>query len=88
MFPLALGGKIFYNGRLNYGAEDARAGQEVPMKQHRFLRFCLVLTLILTLLPVSALADSSTTTQKTVYKDLSPNTEIYAVTDTAGSDCP
>ena len=88
MFPLALSGKIFYNGRINYGAGNACAGQEEHMKKHRFLRFCLVLTLVLTLLPVSALADSSTTTQKTVYKDLSPNTEIYAVTDTPGSDYP
>ena len=44
--------------------------------------------LAVSLLTVSALADESTTTRKTVYKDISANTEIYAVTDTAGSDYP
>ena len=43
------------------------------------LAVCLGLT-------VPALADQSTTTGKTAYKDLDPRTEIYAVTKTAGSD--
>lgn len=58
------------------------------MKKHGFLRFSLVLMLVLSMLNISAFADESTTTRKTVYKDISANTEIYAVTDTAGSDYP
>ena len=46
------------------------------------------LVLALSLLPTAALADESTTTRKTVYKDIGANTEIYAVTDTPGSDYP
>lgn len=45
------------------------------------LAMCLGLTL-------PALADSSTTTIGTAYKDLDPRTEIYAVTKTPGSDYP
>ncbi len=43
---------------------------------------------ILSVLLVPASANDSTTTFKTAYKDLSPNTEIYAVTDTPGPDYP
>ena len=39
-------------------------------------------------LAVPALADQSTTTLRTAYKDLDPRTEIYAVTQTPGSDYP
>ena len=49
----------------------------------------LVLTLAMCLsLTVPALADMSTTTSGTAYKDLDPRTEIYAVTKTPGSDYP
>ncbi len=43
---------------------------------------------ILSVLLVPASANDSTTTFKTAYKDLSPNTEIYAVTDTPGPNYP
>ena len=39
-------------------------------------------------LATPALADASTTTLRTAYKDLDPRTEIYAVTQTPGSDYP
>lgn len=39
-------------------------------------------------LAIPALADQSTTTLQTAYKDLDPRTEIYAVTKTPGSDYP
>lgn len=58
------------------------------MKKYRFMRVALALTLMLTMLPISVFADESTTTRKTVYKDVRPNTEIYAVTETAGADYP
>ena len=45
-------------------------------------------TFILSVLLVPASANDSTTTFKTAYKDLSPNTEIYAVTDTPGPNYP
>lgn len=49
----------------------------------------LLLALALSLgLAVPALADQSTTTLRTAYKDLDPRTEIYAVTKTPGSDYP
>ena len=49
----------------------------------------LALALALSLgLAVPALADQSTTTVRTAYKDLDPRTEIYAVTKTPGSDYP
>lgn len=49
----------------------------------------LLLALALSLgLAVPALADQSTTTVRTAYKDLDPRTEIYAVTQTPGSDYP
>ena len=49
----------------------------------------LLLALALSLgLAVPALADQSTTTVRTAYKDLDPRTEIYAVTKTPGSDYP
>lgn len=47
---------------------------------------CLLLAAML--LSISAFADSSTTTLQTVYKSLDPRTEIYAVTQTPGSDYP
>ena len=51
------------------------------------------LTLILSLIMVfaaviPAFADQSTTTVKTIYKDINPNTEIYAVTSEPGSSYP
>lgn len=49
----------------------------------------LLLALALCLgLATPALADQSTTTLRTAYKDLDPRTEIYAVTQTPGSDYP
>ena len=45
------------------------------------LAVCLGLT-------APVLADESTTTIKTAYKDLDARTEIYAVTQTPGSDYP
>lgn len=45
------------------------------------LAVCLGLTL-------PAMADQSTTTSGTAYKDLNPRTEIYTVTKTPGSDYP
>lgn len=49
----------------------------------------LLLALVLCLgLATPALADQSTTTLRTAYKDLDPRTEIYAVTQTPGSDYP
>lgn len=58
------------------------------MKRHGFFRLlpCFLLALILT--SVSAFADQSTTTNKTVYKDLKANTEIYAVTETPSASYP
>ena len=54
----------------------------------KFLKRLAALALAMSLLPTAAFADESTTTRKTVYKDISPNTEIYAVTETPGSDYP
>ena len=54
----------------------------------KLLKSLAALALALSLLPTAAFADESTTTRKTVYKDISPNTEIYAVTDAPGSDYP
>ncbi len=54
-----------------------------------FLRKAVSSVLVLALaagMSATALANEGTTTVKTVYKDLSPRTEIYAVTDTPGSD--
>ncbi len=49
----------------------------------------LILALAMCLgLTVPALADMSTTTNGTAYKDLDPRTEIYLVTQTPGSDYP
>ena len=47
---------------------------------------CLLVAAML--LSISAFADSSTTTLQTVYKSLDPRTEIYAVTQTPGSNYP
>lgn len=58
------------------------------MKKRRFLSVCLTVLLVISMFPLSAFADESTTTIKTIYKDINPNTEIYAVSDTAGSDYP
>lgn len=44
--------------------------------------------MLMSLLPGAVLADESTTTGHYAAKDLDPNTEIYAVTDTPGSDYP
>lgn len=54
----------------------------------RMLALMLLFAFLLSLIPMTAFADSTTTTYETVYKDLSDNTEIYAVTDTPGSDYP
>ena len=57
------------------------------MKMKRFLSIFLAATMVLSSASV-ALANESTTTNKTVYKSLAANTEIYAVTDKAKSDYP
>lgn len=54
----------------------------------RILSLLAVLALLLTVLPAGVLADQSTTTMGTAYKDLSPNTEIYAVTGQPGASYP
>ncbi len=54
----------------------------------RFLSVLLALALCLCLLPTAAFADESTTTYNTAYKDISANTEIYAVSDTASASYP
>ena len=60
------------------------------MKQHGRRALALVLTMLLLLgvLPVGALADESTTTIDSVYKDLSSHTEIWAVTTAPGKSYP
>lgn len=58
------------------------------MRTSRAICILLALAMVLALLPCSVLADDSTTTFQTVYKDLSPNTEIYALTQTPGPDYP
>lgn len=55
--------------------------------KRRVLSLALALATCLGL-TVPALADQSTTTMKTAYKDLDARTEIYAVTQTPGSDYP
>jgi len=55
------------------------------MKKAISLLLALALSLGLT---IPALADQSTTTLNTAYKDLDPRTEIYAVTQTPGPDYP
>ncbi|MBR5793292.1 MAG: hypothetical protein IKY28_01335 [Anaerotignum sp.] len=57
------------------------------MKMKRMVAALLVAVMVLSSNAV-ALADASTTTDKTVYKSLAANTEIYAVTDKAKSDYP
>ena len=57
-------------------------------KKHTLLRLCLAAAMVLSLTPLSAFADESTTTIRTAYKDLGANTEIYTVTQTPGSDYP
>ncbi len=54
----------------------------------RWFSLCLSMVLALALLPVTALADESTTTLSSAHKDLNPRTEIYAVTSAPGSDYP
>ncbi|MCI8537816.1 MAG: hypothetical protein HFF18_04020 [Oscillospiraceae bacterium] len=51
-------------------------------------RLFLALALVLALIPSAALADESTTTRDSAYKDLDPRTEIYAVTSTPAADYP
>ena len=55
------------------------------MKAKSLLSAVLALMLIM---PSTALADQSTTQGKTAYKDLNARTEVYAVTQTPGSDYP
>lgn len=57
-------------------------------KSYRLLSALLAVVLMMALGSTAALADESTTTRKTVYKDIGANTEIYAVTDSAGGDYP
>lgn len=54
----------------------------------QFTAFLLALVMLVVLLPAAALANEGTTTGRTVYKDLGANTEIYAVTQSPGSDYP
>lgn len=54
----------------------------------RLLRLCTAAAMLLCLTPLQASADESTTTLKSACKDLSANTEIYAVTQTPGADYP
>lgn len=54
----------------------------------RILSVFTALALLLAALPAGVLADQSTTTMETVYKDLSPNTEIYAVSGQPGAAYP
>lgn len=56
--------------------------------EKRILSILTVLALLLTVLPAGVLADQSTTTMETAYKDISPNTEIYAVSDKPGMTYP
>lgn len=58
----------------------------VRKKGTSIVRLGLVLAMMLSVMSGFALANESTTTIKTVYKDLSPRTEIYAVTDAPGQD--
>ena len=55
------------------------------MKMKKMVAVLLTAVMVLSS-SVVALADASTTTDKTVYKSLAANTEIYAVTDKAKSD--
>lgn len=57
------------------------------MKHAKLLSLALALTVLLSL-SATAFADESTTTLQTACKDLSANTEIYAVTDTPGASYP
>ena len=57
------------------------------MKMKKMVAVLLTAIMVLSS-SVVALADASTTTDKTVYKSLAANTEIYAVTDKAKSDYP
>lgn len=54
----------------------------------QLMAFCLSFLLVVSLLPAGVFANEGTTTGRTAYKDLGANTEIYAVTQTAGSDYP
>ncbi len=55
------------------------------MNKKRLLGAALVLSMFLS---QTAFADASTTQGRTAYKDLNARTEIYAVTQTPGSDYP
>ena len=57
------------------------------MKMKKWIATLLAAAMVLGSTSV-VLADASTTTNKTVYKSLAANTEIYAVTDKAKSDYP
>lgn len=54
----------------------------------RMLAVGLAVLCLMTLLSPRALADESTTTTGTVYKDLSSRTEIYVLTNSPGSSYP
>lgn len=57
------------------------------MRKSKFLAMLLTLVMLAAMVPTAALADSSTTVvDGDLAKDLTPNTEIYIVTDTPGSD--
>lgn len=55
-------------------------------KKSTLLRLCLAAAMLLSMAPLQAFADESTTTVRTAYKSLDPNTEIYMETTTPGSD--
>ena len=57
-------------------------------KKHPLLRLGLATALALSMFPLQAFADASTTTIDSAAKDMSANTEIYTVTQTPGSDYP
>lgn len=54
----------------------------------RIISRVLALCMAISIVSVTALANDSTTTYNTAYKDLSAQTEIYAVTDTPGASYP
>jgi len=56
-------------------------------KKSKLLSLCLAAAMVLGM-ALPAFANESTTTIDTAYKSLDPNTEIYAVTQTPGSDYP
>ncbi len=63
--------------------------ERIKMKQKRKFKRILaavMASVVLCAVPVTASADQDTTTLETAYKDIGANTEIYAVSQTAGGD--